>query len=302
MITFGQLRCFVAVAQELNFRRAARRLNMSQPPLSRQVQALEHAVGAALVQRDARAVCLTPAGQGFARAARRLLQQAAEAVQEAQRIDRGDAGTLRIGFTAASSYVFLPRLVALLRVHLPALELTLREMTTPQQVVALQAGQIDLGLMRPFAARVGLRTRRVWREPLALAVPAAHGLARQETVALGDIAGETLITYPPVEGPYFHDLIFGLLNVAGVIPARVQHITQTHSILALVQGGLGVALVPRSAEQCLPAGVTLRVPEDEVPAAELVLAWAAEEAQTAVAAVLGLVGTHAEQLERSSAA
>src|SRR5450756_1630793 len=102
MITLAQLRCFTAVAQDLNFHRAARRLNMTQPPLTRQIQTLEHEVGVVLLDRSTRAVRLTPAGQSFARSARRILQEAGEAVQEAQRIARGDAGSLTIGFTAAS--------------------------------------------------------------------------------------------------------------------------------------------------------------------------------------------------------
>ncbi|WP_296526086.1 LysR family transcriptional regulator [Rhodoplanes sp.] len=298
MITLGQMRCFAAVAQELNFRRAARRLNMTQPPLSRQVQALEHEVGAALLDRTGRAVKLTPAGQVFARSALRILHEASEAVREAQRIARGDAGALTIGFTAASSYVFLPRLVALAREKLPGLALTLRELTTPEQLEALESGHIDAGFMRPVTHRAGLRTIRVFREALVLALPAAHRLAAQPQVGLHDIGGETLITYPPVEGPYFHNLVFGLLNVAGVIPGGVQHVTQTHSILALVSGGLGVALVPQSAAHCLPAGVVLRpLSGTEEPRCDLVLGWPATTEQAACEALVSLVSDHAEVLQ-----
>lgn len=293
MITLAQLRCFTAVAEDLNFRRAARRLNMTQPPLSRQVQGLEHEVGAALMDRSTRAVRLTPAGQSFARSARRILQEAAEAVQDAQRIARGDAGSLTLGFTAASSYVFLPRLVALLRTHLPALALSLREMTTSQQLVAMQARQIDAGFMRPFVSRSGLRTIHVWRENLMLALPADHALAHRPEVRLRDIAGETLITYPPIEGAYFHDLIMGLLHVLGVIPAGVQYITQTHSILALVGAGLGVAVVPQSAGHYLPVDVVMRrFAEGEEARADLVLAWPADSEKPACEALLNLLARH----------
>jgi DNA-binding transcriptional LysR family regulator len=298
MITLGQMRCFAAVAQELNFRRAARRLNMTQPPLSRQIQALEHEVGAALLDRSGRAVTLTPAGHAFARSTLRILHDASEAVRDAQRIARGDAGPLTLGFTAASSYVFLPRLVALVREKLPGLDLTLRELTTPEQLAALDSGHIDAGFMRPVTHRAGLRTIRVFREALMLAVPASHRLATQAQIGLRDIGGETLVTYPPVEGPYFHNLVFGLLNVAGIIPGSVQHITQTHSILALVSAGLGVALVPQSAAHCLPAGVVLRtLSSTEDARCDLVLGWPASTEQAACEALVSLVSDHADVLQ-----
>lgn len=302
MITLGQLRCFAAVAQELNFRAAARRLNMTQPPLSRQIQALEHEVGAPLLDRSGRIVKLTLAGRAFARSALHILQEASESVRDAQRIARGDAGPLTIGFTAASSYVFLPRLVALMREKLPGLELTLKELTTPQQLAELESGQIDAGFMRPVKHRAGLRTIQVYREALVLAVPASHRLAAQEEVGLRDIGGEMLITYPPVEGPYFHNLVSGLLNVAGVIPGGVQHITQTHSILALVSAGLGVALVPQSAAHCLPAGVVLRpLSGAEDVRCELVLGWPAATEQASCEALVGLVSDHTEFLQAPAA-
>ena len=301
MITLGQLRCFIAVAQDLNFRRAARRLNMTQPPLTRQIQCLEHEVGAVLLDRSSRAIRLTPAGHNLARSAQRILQDTADAVQDARRIARGDAGALTIGFTAASSYVFLPRLVALLRAHAPELHLTLREMTTPQQLVALQSGQIDVGLMRPFVPRSGLRSTRVYREPLVLAVPVAHRLATQAQVGLRDIDGEIFITYPPVEGPYFHDLISGLLHIAGVIPAGLQHITQAHSILALVGAGLGVALVPQSVEQCLPVGVVLRtLCGSEEARADLVFGWPEASEQPACEVLLKLAAENAGALQTAA--
>jgi DNA-binding transcriptional LysR family regulator len=290
MFTFVQLRCFLAVADKMNFRRAAEALHMTQPPLSRQIQALEHEVGVVLIDRSGRAIRLTAAGAAFVTAARRLLDAAAEATHEARRIAEGDAGSLTIGFTAASSYVFLPRFVALLREHLPGLALSLRELTTPQQVAALKAGQLDMGLLRPPVPAAGLRSRHVYREPLALAMPAGHRLAAAAAVALEELASETLITYPPVEGPYFHNLIMGLLHVAGVAPAALQHVPQTHSILALVGGGLGVALVPRSAEHFAPPEVVIRPLGGLADvAADLVLAWPTEADNPARDAVLKLL-------------
>ena len=179
----------------------------------------------------------------------------------------------------------------MLRERQPALTLTLRELATPEQIEALKARQLDLCLLRPPGSIPGIQTMRVYRESLVLAVPTEHALAaRPNAEVLGDLSGETLITYPPVEGPYFHHLIMGLLHVAGVIPAGVQYITQTHSILALVGAGLGVAIVPKWVERLLPVGVTLRaLGGAESVSAELVLAWPAQLENPACATALELI-------------
>lgn len=274
MYTFTQLRCFLAVVDEMNFRRAAARLNMSQPPLSRQIRMLEEEIGAQLFDRSGRASKLSPAGQSFAESARRMLEVAEYAALDARRIASGAAGSLTIGFTASSSYVYLPRLMTFLRAQAPALSLNLREMTTPQQAAALQSSQIDFALLRPPVSLSGVQAMRVFREKLLLALPLDHPLASRAEVSLRHLAGETLITYPPVEGPYFHNRIVALLNMAGVTPARVQHITQAHSMLALVGAGLGVALLPQSVMRFALSDVVLRpVMETEGVNAELMLAW-----------------------------
>lgn len=290
MITLAQLRCFLAVVEEMNYRRAAERLNMTQPPLTRQIQALEHAVGASLFDRGARAIRLTPAGAAFARSARRIVAQASDAVLDARRIAAGDTGSLTIAFTAASSYVFLPRFVALLRRQMPEVSLTLREMSSPQQLVALRDEQIDMGLSRPPIIQPGVASMRVYREPLCAIVPLDHRLASRETLALQDLAGESFITYPPVEGVYFHRLITGVLHAMGVTVAETQHVTQTHSILALVGAGLGVALVPQSAQRVRFPDVAFKplTGLDDVTA-DLLLAWRTQTDNPACATAVGHV-------------
>ncbi|MBO1080692.1 LysR substrate-binding domain-containing protein [Roseomonas haemaphysalidis] len=287
MFAFTQLRCFVAVAEELHFHRAAARLNMTQPPLSRQIQLLEHALGVTLLLRGNRAVALTPAGAAFLHDARRMLQLAERATLHARRIAGGQSGQLTIGFTAASGYGVLPRLVGLLRSRLPEVQLALREMVSLDQIEALQAGRIDLALLRPMARRPGLRTARLLREPLLLALPRAHPLATRPEAGLAELAEQPLVTYPPVEGRYLHDLVMGLFQVAGAVPERVQYVSQTHSILALVGAGLGIALVPQAAARLCPEDVLLRPPPGGIPvAAELALAWREEGENPAAPAVL----------------
>jgi DNA-binding transcriptional LysR family regulator len=291
VFTFHQLRCFVAVAEELHFHRAAARLNMTQPPLSRQIQLLEHGLGATLLRRGQGAVRLTPAGEAFLRDARRLLRLAERAAQQAHHIATGRSGRLTLGFTAASSYGVLPRLVGLLRQHLPGLELELREMVSMDQLEALASGRVDLAVLRPVARRPGLRSARLQREPLLLALPLSHPLLAREGWGFAEMAEYPLITYPPVEGRYLHDLVMGLFQLSGAVPARVQHISQTHSILALVGAGLGLALVPEAAALLRPDGVALRPLPQPGPsaAAELMLCWREENENPALPVALGVL-------------
>ncbi|MBP0443360.1 LysR family transcriptional regulator [Roseomonas sp. SSH11] len=289
MFELGQLRCFVAVAEELHFRRAAARLNMTQPPLSRQIQVLEHELGFALFHRSSRAVRLTPAGQVFLDQSRRMLRMAEGAVQEALRVAQGEVGSITLGFTAASSYAVLPRLVSIIRRGAPGIELNLREMVTQEQLSALRAGRIDAGLLRPPATGPDLRALRLEREPMLLALPLDHPLAEQASVDPAALDGQPLITYPPVEGRYLHDLVLSVLRLAGVTPGRMQHLSQTHSILALVGAGIGFALVPQAAERLRPLDVALRPLRGTPPlTADLLLAWTEAEnpARDLVLAVL----------------
>ncbi|MGX1788279.1 LysR substrate-binding domain-containing protein [Bosea sp. NPDC055332] len=258
MFELSQLRCFVAVAEELHFGRAAARLNMTQPPLSRQIQILERVLDVVLLERSNRTVKLTPAGQSFLAEARRLLKLAESAALLAKRVANGKAGSINIGFTATSAYSYVPRLVAACRRELPDVEVALMEMVSGDQLKRLDSGEIDIGLLRPPIPRRGLSAFRVMTEPLIAAIPAGHALARDESVALADLAGEPFIMYAPYEARYFHDLLVELFSRAGLVPNYVQHLAQIHSMLAMVHSGVGVALVPETAVNLRFSGVALR--------------------------------------------
>ncbi|RXT46354.1 LysR family transcriptional regulator [Bosea sp. Tri-44] len=258
MFELSQLRCFVAVAEELHFGRAAARLNMTQPPLSRQIQILERVLDVVLLERSNRTVKLTPAGQSFLAEARRLLKLAESAALLAKRVANGKAGSINIGFTATSAYSYVPRLVAACRRELPDVEVSLKEMVSGDQLKRLDSGEIDIGLLRPPIPRRGLSAFRVMAEPLIAAVPAGHALARGENVSLPDLAGEPFIMYAPYEARYFHDLLVELFSRAGLVPNYVQHLAQIHSMLAMVHSGVGVALVPETAVNLRFSGVALR--------------------------------------------
>ncbi|MEU8570203.1 LysR substrate-binding domain-containing protein [Streptomyces pathocidini] len=275
MFTLTQLTNFVAVAEELHFGRAAERLRMTQPPLSRQIQLLENGLQVRLFDRTNRTVRLTPAGRAFLGEARRLLKQAEHATLSVRQFSAGEVGTIAIGFTAASAYAQLGRLLETASSALPGVEVVLREMVTRDQLEALSEGSLDLGLVRPPVPDAELDSRTVLREPLLAALPEGHPLARREgPLSLADFDGERLIMYSPIEARYFHDLLISVFRAAGVVPVYAQYLSQVHSILALVGGGWGAALVPEAAAQLRYVG--LRFKEVELPEprpVELNLAW-----------------------------
>jgi DNA-binding transcriptional LysR family regulator len=296
MFDLNQLRCFVAVAEELHFGRAAARLNMTQPPLSRQVQILERILDVALFERTSRSVRLTPAGQSFLVEARRLLKQAEGAALLARRVAAGRAGAIGIGFTATSAHSCLPDLVAACRRRLPDVTLVLREMVSGDQFEALGNGQIDAGLLRPPVVQAGTASFRVAEERLMAALPEDHPLAKAPSLSLRDFAGEPFIMYAPYEARYFHDLVIELFARSGLLPDYVQHLSQIHSILALVRSGLGISIVPEAALHLYSRGVVLRPLDLAAPrSAELYIAWRQDNDNPLLPAILDIARGLAEQ-------
>jgi DNA-binding transcriptional LysR family regulator len=260
VFSFARLSCFIAVAEELHFGRAAERLHMTQPPLSRQIQQLEGELGVQLIDRTTRSVTLTPAGVAFLPDARRILQLAEGAAMTVRRVPAGDLGTVVVGFTAASAHVVLPLLLEAAREKLPDVKLELREMVTSVQLEGLLNGELDLGMARPPVKRPGLVSRPLLHEQLIAALPMGHPLAdlgRQLT--LNDLDGEDVIMYSPVQARYFNQLLISTFTIAGATPRYVQYVTQVHTMLVLVRSQIGIALVPASAATLHPEGVVFRL-------------------------------------------
>lgn len=254
MFTFEQLRGFVAVSEELHFGRAAARLNMTQPPLSRQIQKLERSVGVRLLERDKRRVALTAAGEAFLDEARRLLALADTAPALARRISQGSVGTIRIGFTAASTYGTLTRILDTISASLPEVSIDLYEMVTREQVDALDHGELDLGLARPPFDPEAYASHPIARENLVLAVPEDHRLSQAtEPVSADDLAREPIIMHSPTKARYFYDLVVRHLQVPH---QNVTHtVSQILTMLWLVAGRRGLAFVPESAQHLHIDGV-----------------------------------------------
>jgi len=257
MMTLDQVRAFVAVAEELHFGRAAERLRMTQPPLSRQIQKLERTVGVTLLERDNRKVELTEAGRAFLDESYRLLALVESAGDVARRIDGGATGTLRLGFTAVSAIGVLGPLLKELERSLPGIEVILHERVTAAQADGIRRGELDLGLARPPFDTSEFESRVIFREPLCAAVPSEHPLADvAHPLTAGDFDGEPVISYNPVQSRYFHELTVRFLTNAH--PRVEQQVHQILTAVLLVAAGRGCALVPASARSLGVQGVVYK--------------------------------------------
>lgn len=263
MFEISQIRCFLAVSEELHFSRAAERLNMTQPPLSRQIRLLEHQVGAQLLDRSGRAVRLTAAGKAFFPEAARILRMAEEAVVTARRVAKGEQGSLAIGFTSSFGYGLLPEIVRRLRERVPGASLTLKELVTTSQIEALDARQLDLGLLRPHAEHSELESVLLATDALILAIPEHEAGQWPVTPTLDCLNGKPFLMYSPYEASYFSKLLGACFDRAGVVPDVVQHVGQIHTMLALVRAGIGAALIPGAATSLKFSGILLRKMETE---------------------------------------
>ncbi len=274
-------RQFVAVAEELHFGRAALRLHMSQPPLTQAIALLEQRLQVKLFERTKRYVALTAAGVALLPEVRALLERAAALPGLARSAASGEIGRLRLGFVSTVGFSLLPQWVRSLRERYTGVHLELVEATGDVQLQALQRGDMDAGFMlhAPGFAPVDLHSRLVTREPLVLAVPQQHALARAAHLRLQDVLSEPLVIFPRRIAPSLHDGIFALYHHAGRLPAIAQEAIQMQTIVNLVSAGLGLAWVPASVQQFQREGVVYRAVSDlagaELPRSETSLVWRA---------------------------
>jgi DNA-binding transcriptional LysR family regulator len=268
------LRYFVAVAEELHFGKAAERVGIAQPPLSNQIKALEREVGAELLARTKRSVALTAAGTAFLAEARRALAHAAQAARVAQRAARGEIGRLAVGFVDSAVYGVFPRVLRHMRAKYPELNLVLLDMNSDEQLQALRANQLDVGLIRPPCANTaGLRLETIATEPLMVALPQDHRLAKQGQVALGELANEPFIFVPRRFGSGYYDHLMAVCARGGFSPHVVQEAKAAQTMVSLVAGGLGVTLVPTSLINLQRRGVAYRPLEPPAPTTDLAVIW-----------------------------
>jgi len=239
------LRYFLAVADERNITRAAERLHIAQPPLSRQIQQLEELLGVALFVRGSRPLELTEAGQHFRKHAEQLVTMSKNLIATTRQIGKVEA-KFTMAFVGSTLYGLLPEVVRRFKQAHPQVDLSLVEMTTSEQMRALKAGEIDAGIGRiryddPSIRRILLRD-----EPLVAAVPYGHPLAGLEELSLQDLASETLILFPQGQRPNFADLILQAFHDRGLAPERTLEAREIQISLGLVAAGMGVTIAPKS--------------------------------------------------------
>ena len=247
MFELNQLRSFIAVATELNFRRAAERLNITQPPLSRQIQMLEREIGVLLFDRTGRNIRLTAAGHRFFTEAQDILRRAEAAALSARRAETGDEGAVVLGFIPVAALGLLPEAVSILHQAAPTVDVILKEMQTIDQLEALSSGLIDLGIMRLPRDRSRLNLARLRREPYMLAMHCDHDLIDKQHHTIQDLHRQNFLMYAPSDGWYGYENLNGLFITHKVRPNFVQYFGQTLTMLAMVDAGVGIALVPASA-------------------------------------------------------
>ena len=257
MLDLKTLKCFVVLAEELHFGRAADRLHMSQPPLSLKIRTLESELGLQLFQRSSRRVELTHSGHILLTEARRILRDAEQLVKLAASLELGEAGTLAIGFNALLAYRLMPQLVSAFCERYPQVKVTLHEMVSSEQVVALLEHQIDIGLLRP-PLPPGIRSLSLGSEEMVVFLPAKHRLANQEAIPLASLAGEPMLMFSRGESSYLHNLTMDMCTEAGFEPVVRQETRHVHAIVALVGTGMGVALLPASAGFIRMDGIAIR--------------------------------------------
>nr|WP_115718386.1 LysR family transcriptional regulator [Gallaecimonas mangrovi] len=250
------LRYFCAAAEELNLTRAAQKLFIAQPPLTRQIKQLEDEIGATLFIREARGLKLTPAGRYFLDHARQILDKVAATVAGTRQVASHGKQVFGIGFVPSIFYGQLPRLVRRLRQN-KNVEIVLKEMKTGEQVEALKAGHIDIGFGRLYIDDSEVEQELLFNERIIAALPAEHPLATGP-VSLSQLANEPLVVYPSGSGPNFADIMQGLFANQALKPNPVQQVNDVQTALALVASDLGYTLVPEQVKRVTREDVVFR--------------------------------------------
>ncbi|MCP1199570.1 LysR family transcriptional regulator [Notoacmeibacter sp. MSK16QG-6] len=242
----NQLRSFVTLARELHFGRAAQKLNMTQPPLSRQISKLEDSLGVRLFDRSSHSVELSAAGRQLLPEALTILQKCSQVADDLRRGSDVQTGVLKLGFIGASSYRFMPTLLDKAARDYPGVDISLHEMTGAQQLDALSLGEIDIGLVRPVVPPANIVSVPVWTEKLAVVLPLDNPLAPRRRLTMSDIRAERFVSYR-ADAPYMHQILNGIFRDEQVFPEIIQQVNHAQSILSLVSVGMGIGIVPQDA-------------------------------------------------------
>ncbi|WP_158781367.1 LysR family transcriptional regulator [Pantoea sp. BAV 3049] len=282
-IELRHLRYFIAVAEEMHFGRAAQRLNISQPPLSQQIQMLEQQIGARLFARTNRSVQLTAAGAQFLVDARQIMQNVATAADKAARLHRGEEGELRIGFTSSAPFITaVSDALFTFRQRYPGVHIRMQEINTRQQIEPLNEGRLNLGVMRNTPLPETLDHQLMLREPLCAVVHHAHRLAQRDTISITDLDGEPFVFFDPQVGTALYSETLMLLQRYNISPAIAQEVGEAMTILGLVATGLGVSILPASFRRARLKEVSWIPLQEEDAWSEVWLVWSNRREVSAV--------------------
>jgi DNA-binding transcriptional LysR family regulator len=266
-----QIRYFLAVAEELHFTRAAEKLHVAQPALSQQIRQLEEEIGAKLLQRTNRRVELTPAGEVFRTRALIAMDQMNRAAAEAAQAGCGEAGGLSIGFVSSAVWGVLPVLLRQFRKKVPRADIELRELEPAEQLRDIRERHLDLGMMHAVLDQPDLSTFVIARNRLIVALPEKHKAAGKAAESLKSLADEVFLVPKQHASAGFHEFVMSACSQAGLAPPRTQATRLLQTAVALVAGGIGIALVPESFRDNLKIrGIVYRPIQEETPLAELI--------------------------------
>lgn len=291
-----RLRYFLAVAEELHFGRAAERLNIAQPALSRQIASLEAAIGALLFDRTRSNIHLTVAGEALLPRARDILARVADAARVARRAAEGTVGIIQIGFVGSATFSILPGILNAFRTSHKDVELVLHAMNTAELRIALIDRSIDVAFARPGISDPEIINEVVFKEPLIVALSESDPLAAQEYVALADLAVRPFVLYPRHPRPSFADTILQICRAEGFSPDIAQETMEIQTALSLVSVGAGVSLVPEATSEAQLHGVAYRPLLGEAPRTQLSLAYRRDNRSAIVAAFNALVRARKSRL------
>lgn len=275
---FRHLRCFVALAEELHFGRAARRLAMTQPPLSLNIRQLEEDVGARLFERDSKGVRLTAAGQAFRPQAEALLARAESARTLAREVGAGATGRLRVGFVGSMLFRRLPDFLHRFQTAHERLEVVLHELNSQEQIDALVNDELDLGFIHTDRVPVPLRVRHLDSERFVACLPDGHPVAQRRTVRLVQLADDPFVLFARTSSPDYYARIIDMCHGAGFYP-RVRHeVRHWLSVVAVVGQGMGVSVVPAPLQRSGIRGAVFRplagvAPADRTVQSHVYCAW-----------------------------
>lgn len=299
---FRHLRYFLALSEELHFGRAARRLHISQPPLSLNIRQLEESMGARLFHRTSREVRLTAAGRAFVPAARALLEQAAEAARHAREVEQGFEGRLRIGLVSSMLYRGLPDLVREFQGRHPQVRVMLRELNSQDQMTEMLQGRLDVAFVHTVRVPAEVSRLLVASERFLCCVPAGHALAGARRLKLRQLQEEAFVMFSREASPDYYERVLAICSDAGFYPEVRHEVRHWLSVVSMVAQGLGVALVPAALEASGIPGAAFVPIEASAARSEAFCVWRSADDNAGLQSFLGAVREAARPVRRAARA